>query len=314
MPAKLTNNMVDDRLKLAARPIKRLGDVIGSLIAIEWRCLKETCKYIWLATPSAILHIKSGCPKCGNCIKLTNEEVDFRLKNNNRPIKRLDNYSGIYAKIKWKCLKENCNYIWISDPNSVLNLGSGCHQCGKQIKLTNQILDDRLDNRNIKRIGNVSNVKTPILFECLECKASWHAKPGNIMFAKTGCPECKNKNEKIVYNFLKNAFVEVEYHKPIKSFVSTETKKYNVDFYLPTLNVIIEYNGAQHYIPIRFGNITKQRAEDKFLNQKYRDNYIRKFCTDNHITLVEIDGRFLNGKKLKSFLQDELRKILSRCP
>ena len=78
------------------------------------------------------------------------------------------------------------------------------------------------------------------------------------------------------------------------------------DFYLPTYNLLIEFQGEQHEHPIEhFGGIKK------FIKQKIHDTRKRKYCHDNNIKLIEIWyyeinkaeqilERYLNNLKLES--------------
>lgn len=55
------------------------------------------------------------------------------------------------------------------------------------------------------------------------------------------------------------------------------------DFYIPSLNTIIEYDGEQHYKIIKkFGGF------DRFVNNKIRDVVKTKYCQDNNINLIRI--------------------------
>ena len=74
---KLTNIIVDE--KLSDRNIKRIDNYTGNHIKINWICL--ICNYTWAAMPYAILNSKTGCPKCANKVKLTNEIIDQRFES-----------------------------------------------------------------------------------------------------------------------------------------------------------------------------------------------------------------------------------------
>lgn len=73
-----------------------------------------------------------------------------------------------------------------------------------------------------------------------------------------------------------------------------------VDFYLPRLNTIIEYNGVQHYKPIqRFG------GNESFINQIERDNSVRQYCKEHKIKLIEIP--YTQKKNIDNILKKELK-------
>ena len=71
---------------------------------------------------------------------------------------------------------------------------------------------------------------------------------------------------------------------------------------MPNKSIIIEYNGEQHYHPVRFGNMTEEKAKAAFDKQLVRDAYVREFCNNNGLKLIEIDGRIYNYNKLITYL------------
>lgn len=54
-----------------------------------------------------------------------------------------------------------------------------------------------------------------------------------------------------------------------------------LDFYIPSLNTVIEYNGEQHYRKVGIW-------EERFEKQQARDEELRQYCKDNGIKLIEI--------------------------
>ena len=61
----------------------------------------------------------------------------------------------------------------------------------------------------------------------------------------SGCPECNNsRGETKVANFLKKLKINYVVQFNLKSNFN---KRYRYDFYLPDLNILIEYDGIQHY-------------------------------------------------------------------
>ena len=81
-----------------------------------------------------------------------------------------------------------------------------------------------------------------------------------------GCPICQeSRNERHITNLL-----NVLKYKFIKEKRFTETGNLEYDFYLPEPNVIIEYDGIQHFEP-RFGKSEYSK----------QDNYNKLYATDN---------------------------------
>jgi len=60
------------------------------------------------------------------------------------------------------------------------------------------------------------------------------------------------------------------------------------DFYIPSLNALIEYDGRQHFMPVNFGGISDERAAENFETQKINDKIKDDYCTANSIPLLRI--------------------------
>jgi hypothetical protein len=111
----------------------------------------------------------------------------------------------------------------------------------------------------------------------------------------TGCPCCLYKRERYVKEFLESLHLSFNYHKKF-----TIPKTVIVDFFILDNNSIIEYNGEQHYMPIkRFG------GKSKFLKQQVRDEQLRTYCKQNNIKLLELPYWLSDNEikdKIKSFI------------
>ena len=76
------------------------------------------------------------------------------------------------------------------------------------------------------------------------------------------------------------------------------------DFYLPDKNTAIEYDGAQHFRPVRFNGTTWDQAAKKYELQKSNDNIKNRFCKENAIKLIRIP--YTQLKNINSILSKEL--------
>lgn len=182
-----------------------------------------------------------------------------------------------------------------------------CPNCKGLSPLSNKIFDQRLIENKIpiRRIGNYINSRIKMELQCLVngCGNFWFATSNSILRGK-GYPQCKwFKNQKIMIEALQkfdNNF-ESEYNltKIIKS-----SQPYRFDLYSHKYRIAFEYDGRQHYIPVKFGGISDERAALEFKNTQKRDAYKNKFCEDNTITLIRIDGRRYINKKLENLIQE----------
>lgn len=202
------------------------------------------------------------------------------------------------AKIKVKIICNTCKNEWMQTPTNHLS-GFGCPRCAQVEKSTieNFIKESNIIHNNFY-IYDKSIYKSAFVKLTITCPfhGDFQQTPDNHKRGK-GCPHCVYINEEIVREILNNLHIKYEYQfKPFKN------KKYKCDFYLPDYNLIIEYNGAQHYMPVVFNTISQTKANENFIKQQQRDDLIRNYCKINNINLLEIDGRKYKGQKLKEFL------------
>lgn len=175
---------------------------------------------------------------------------------------------------------------FVTKPNRMLN-GHGCSKChfdalrslfskGREnfIKDAKEIHGDMFDYSLV----DYKNNKTKVKIICnehgvFETTPEWHLNG-------CGCPKCEEPlGERKISAYLEEHNIEFQkqYHIEYKG------KHYKADFYIPSKNLIIEYNGKQHYSQVKyFGGIKKLK------NQKERDVNLRKHCKANNIKLFEI--------------------------
>jgi hypothetical protein len=231
-------------------------------------------------------------------VKHTIETINERLILKN--IKLLSEYKNVDEKTKLLCLI--CSNIWETSLKSIF-YKTGCPYCSHCKKLNNTVIDDRLKDRKIIRIDDYINSRTKIKFKCLVDGHEWYAKPSNVLNIKQGCPLCKiSKSENNVLSLIKehvNYDTLFLHHKII-----INEKPIYPDFMIIKNNkkIIIEYNGEQHYKPVRFNNMDLKKAIKKFNKQKLRDNDLRDYCKYNNITLLEIPYLWKSEKIINELL------------
>lgn len=61
------------------------------------------------------------------------------------------------------------------------------------------------------------------------------------------------------------------------------------DFYIPEKNILIEYQGEQHFKPIRYGGIDIEIAKNNLKKQRHYDWLKRKYANDKKIPIVYLN-------------------------
>lgn len=182
-----------------------------------------------------------------------------------------------------KCSREKLNKKRSSDTDEFIQKAKLKH------------INDNYDYSLVNYINNHTNVKIicPIhgIFE---------QTPANHLKGEN-CPYCnKSKGEILVRDFLiKNNINYVEQYKINIDKNINESGFAYLDFYIPKYNLIIEYNGEQHYKPMRFsGGILA------FEHQQLRDNAVREYCKNNNIKLLEIEYKYNKKEDIDKILND----------
>lgn len=238
-----------------------------------------------------IMGAKCGCPKCNTGFIKYVSPKEFKDKC----LQQFPNYDyskavfkGEYDKIIVTCNIHN--YTWKVTTKNLMN-GHGCPICGREslqktqactvqefINKARKVHGDKYDYTKV----NYYNSNTKVTIICHK-HGEFQVTPNSHLSQKTGCPKCKqSKGESEVETFLKENDIQYIQQYPITCKLKKKNKTY-IDFYLPDYNTFIEYNGAQHYVPVKYfgGELT-------FKNQVGRDEYVKNYCKTNNIKLIVI--------------------------
>ena len=94
-----------------------------------------------------------------------------------------------------------------------------------------------------------------------------------------------------------------------KTFRDCKNESYlPFDFYIPSLNILIEYDGIAHFKPIRFGGISEEEAKENLKSQKKRDRIKNKFCKKENYNLLRIS--YLEFNDVELILEKTLKNLL----
>ena len=232
-----------------------------------------------------------GCIKCGQALcgekqkQKARKTFIERCKNihGDKYTYEKVNYVDSHTKIIVTC-KKHGNFE--TNPNRMLN-GSGCPKC--KVENSHNVLSKGTSRfiEEAKRVHgdlydyslcNYYNTHTKVTIICRE-HGAFEVEAGSHL-ARRGCPLCKEPmGEKRIRLYLGNhKILFVRQHA-----ITYQGNNYRSDFYIPSKKLIIEYNGEQHYKPVkRFG------GAKAFHRQQKRDKNVRDYCKENNIKLLEI--------------------------
>lgn len=215
----------------------------------------------------------------------------------NDKIKICGEYHNSYTKIDVKCKK--CGYEWTMLPSNILK-GRGCPKCANNIKKTTEdfIKEMSLVNNEIEIMSQYNGASIKIDYRCKKCGNIWSAKPTHLLEGH-GCPNClQSTGERTIKSILDKYDIKYIRQQKFDDLTGVKGGKLSFDFYLPDYNLLIEYQGSQHYYLSGYmGGI------DKFNYQVKNDEIKREYVNLKNINYLEISYKDDIKNKLLSFLE-----------
>lgn len=272
-----------------------------------WRCRAEHCKMPYLQPIGSRICNNLGCPYCSgrqvcewNCLATKYPTISREWHPDNELTPR-DITAGSRLMAKWICDKHESPHIWNQTVSHRTSDGSGCPKC-------NQLGFDQIDRGHahfVESANKIHNNKyqypenyagSDIKIQII-CSVISHGKPHGL-FMQTpnshksghGCPKCASEQaESKGIRELKKALEELGYIIG-KDFYQesvfpglAHVRDLSVDIYIPGENIVIEYDGQQHFVITGYWG-----GEEKFTLDRYRDRLKDAYFVKNRIHFVRI--------------------------
>lgn len=255
--------------------------------------LKIICPFHGIFEQRHCNHLKGeGCPTCANknfippnklsTIKFIEKAIH---KHNNRYDYSLVQYIDSTKPVKIICPAHG---IYEQTPNTHLS-GGGCPSCA--VILRSDMCRDTKNEfirKAVKKHGNKYDYSKVTYRSALskvhiicERHGMFLQTPGSHLYGQ-GCPRCiESHGERFIAVFLESLGVLYEREK---HFCGCEFKrKLLFDFYIPSKNMCIEYDGLQHFKPVKYFG-----GDRSFKKLKKYDSIKNDYCRDNGINLIRI--------------------------
>ena len=305
-------------------PLTPFEVVNGSKKRVWWKC-DEANDHEWEAA-ICDRFIGNGCPCCrgfkvvlSNCLATTHPNISKQwhpTKNIN--LTPYDVTFGSNKKVWWKCDISD-DHEWKSYVASKTNslTSNGCPCCsGLKTVLSNCLATTNPEMA--KQWHPTKNALTPFdVTSGSGKKVWWKCKNNHDWIAKinyvancinlggTGCSLCYDSNgEKAIKSILNKINIHYEISKTFDD--CRHEKKLRFDFYLTKHNILIEYDGIQHFKEIDFfGGV------NGLLGNKKRDKIKNEYASKNNIPLLRIPYTKFNSieSEIKDFLNKNNIKI-----
>lgn len=245
--------------------------------------------------------------------KLTQQEFIQKAstKHNNYYDYSLAKYKKATIKVDIICPKHG---VFSQQPNNHL-FGQGCVKC-----MGDRVRESRISNteefiKKAKKIhGNLydySLVKYKTGKDKVIIVCSKHGEFLQTPFAhscpsmKQGCPYCKiSKGEDEIEKYLIKNDIKYTREKKFNKCINPQTnKKLPFDFHLPEYNILIEYQGEQHY---KKTNPFFEKRAGGLKGVQYRDKIKKEFCKFKKFTYIEIP--YTEYSNIQNILNKKINK------
>ena len=272
--------------------------------------VKIICPVHGIFEQNAYYHINGGgCPECSR--KKIKKEASNKEKFTQKA-KEVHGDKYDYSLVDYKNNKTKvkiiCPVHGIFEQKALCHLGgNGCPQCsslenGKKQTFTNiEFIEKAKEIHGNKYDYSLVDYKNAHSKVSIICKK--HGIFEQIAYRHldgSGCPSCSNisNGEEIINNYLVENNITFEIQKRFDGLVDKGYLTY--DFYIPSKNLLIEFNGKQHYCWQKH----LQPSYHDFLIQKHHDWLKRKYAQKHNINLLSIP--FKEIKNLKNILKERI--------
>lgn len=270
---------------------------------MEWEC--EAGHIFWRSFKGAQEQWCSYC--CGT--RYNTETIKEYIKNLGGELIEGE-YINRFSLLKIKCTKDE--YEWVTKFDYIVH-GKWCARCAGNEKVSFERIVAKVEELGgimLSTKNEHRNGKLRLLVKCIECGEEWKTNWDSINNDNKWCPGCATgKNQKRLAGILKKIYKECKFRVNKRDFDWLKTKntgKQEIDIFAynedRSFTLAVEYDGYQHYYPVRFGGISVEMASellrytqkmDKLKNEKIAQHpedvkYFVRFNYEDKLTKSKV--------------------------
>lgn len=220
-------------------------------------------------------------------MKKTTEEFikEARNKYKDRFDYSMVSYINNYTKVKIKC--NLCGKYFLITPKNHFRGQGGCKSCSSRLASLStkqefiQKAKQLHKNKYNYSLVDYVDSRTKVKIICNKCGKIFEQTPKAHLQGEN-CSYCKSSlSEEKILNFLLKNNIKFETQKTFPNL--KDKKMLSYDFYIPSKNLLIEYNGIQHYEIVNYFG-----GYDRLIIQKQHDKMKQEYAKNNNINLLII--------------------------
>lgn len=275
-----------------------------------------TCKTHGNFPQTPTCHLQGcGCPECGRLTSLVSHSDTY----DDFLAKAVETHGDLYGYLLVKytnsitevdILCHRCNTVFKQMPRNHI-FGAGCRDCNVKehieslTKQQDEFIRDAINKHGnlfgyslVKYINN--SVKIDII--CNKCKAIFPQEP-HAHLQGNGCPFCRSsKGERSIKLYLDYNNIIHESQKMYSECRSLKNRMLKFDFFIPSHNLLIEFDGQQHFKPVFMAN--RMMTDDEFNTVKLHDSIKNEYASKNNIKLLRIP--YWDKNKIPEILNEHI--------
>jgi len=240
-----------------------------------------------------------GCPNCAQIIR--KQKSQERVISTEEFIKRAKEiHSDKYDYSLTDCKKNNLKVLIICRIHGLFEVtaashlrGHNCFQCDidrrrevysksleQFIKEAKKLHKDKYDYSLV----DYKNCKIKVKIICKKCGLVFEVTPLNHLYSSSGCPYCNfSKGEQKIKNFLNENGIDFTSQYTFPTCKSIGLLRF--DFYVPDYNLLIEFQGKQHFQKV---SGKWNDTDESFQKRQTNDKIKRRWATSNKYNFLEI--------------------------
>ena len=304
----ITEECISRSYKLITPYINRSSD------EFEYICNKHNSKGIQKSNYDRLINRNQGCKYCGIESRNEKNKTDhkkFIIMAEKKGFEYIDcdypkRASGnSKARLHLICKNHKEKGIQYFTYDNLSRNKKGCRYCVGYDR-TKEDLQKEIDGLELNISIINYNSYTDLRCRCNKCGYEWDNKGVNLTQGH-GCPMCKaSKGERAIQKYLKKWNINYSCQYIFEDCIDKSYLPF--DFYLDN-NVLIEYDGIQHYEPIDFDGKGEENALKNFKLTQKHDKIKTEYCKKNNYILIRIPyWEFTNGN-LEQYLYQKLTSI-----
>ena len=221
-------------------------------------------------------------------------------------IVKIGKYNRPHAICECDCKDKTIKQVWVS--NLINNRSKDCG-CGRKSMLrktrTKNLVGLRFGKLTVLELLEDSNKFNRRVYRCkCDCGNEINVPSSSLTTYHTlSCGCLTSYWNMYIQQFLEKS--KVEYKSEYTIFIGENYYRY--DFYLPQYNLFIEYDGQQHYEPVRFHGNNAEENNRVFKIIQEHDEIKNNYCKENNINLLRIP--YWETKNIETIINNCLQRL-----